>query len=127
MRSTRLSFAAVRRVGLTLAGVEESTMYGAPALKVGKQMFACMASHKSAEPNALVVRMDVDRRDELIAADPAVYYLTDHYLHYPSVYRAIESGAAGRASGSAAHGVAVCVDHAPAQNLEQETPITIAD
>jgi hypothetical protein len=80
-----LGFDAVRAVGLGLPGVEEGTMYGAPALKVGKKMFACLASHTSAEPNSLVVRMDIDRRDELIAADPAAYYITDHYLHYPSV------------------------------------------
>ncbi len=60
-------------------------MYGAPALKVRGHMFACMASHKSAEPNTLVVRIGFDRRDELIAADPGTYYLKDHYENYPSV------------------------------------------
>src|SRR6476661_5085587 len=78
-------FALVRRFGLSLPQVEETTMYGAPALEVRGKMFACMASHKSAEPGTLVVRMDFDQRDELIATDPSTYYLTDHYVGYTSV------------------------------------------
>jgi len=60
-------------------------MYGSPALKVGGQMFACIASHKSAEPNTLIVWMDVAQRDALIAEDPDTYYLKDHYVGYPVV------------------------------------------
>jgi hypothetical protein len=48
-------------------------------------MFVCMASHKSAEPNTLAVRMDFADRDALIEADPDTYYLKDHYLDYPCV------------------------------------------
>jgi hypothetical protein len=48
-------------------------------------MFACCAINKSAEPDSLVVRMDFDQRDELIAADPETYYLTDHYVGYGCV------------------------------------------
>jgi hypothetical protein len=79
------AFATVRALGLALPGVEEGTMYGTPALKVGGRMFACIASHKSAEPNTLVVVIDFASRDELIAADPETYYLKDHYVGYPSV------------------------------------------
>ncbi len=80
-----MRFATVRKLGLALPDVEESTMYRAPALKVRGHMFACMASHKSAEPNSLVVLVGFDHRAELIAADPETYYLKDHYLNYPSV------------------------------------------
>jgi hypothetical protein len=31
------------------------------------------------------VRIDFSQRDELIAGEPDVYYLTDHYVNYPSV------------------------------------------
>ncbi len=78
-------FELVRKFGLSLPDVEESTMYGTPALKVRGKMFVCIASHKSAEPHTLVVRMAFDRRDELIAADPSTYYLTDHYVGYTTV------------------------------------------
>jgi hypothetical protein len=71
-----MRFATVRKLGLALPDVAQSTMYGAPALRVRGHMFACMASHKSAEPNTLVVRVGFDQRDELIAADPEVSLLT---------------------------------------------------
>ena len=80
-----MTFRAVREIGLRLPGAEEATMYGAPALKVGGKMFACIASHKSAEPNTLAVRMDFAQRDALIAEDPETYYLEDHYVGYPVV------------------------------------------
>jgi hypothetical protein len=48
-------------------------------------MFACMASHRSAEPGSLVVLVDFPRREELLAEAPDIYYVTDHYLGYPSV------------------------------------------
>lgn len=83
--SRAASFAAVRAVGRQLPGVEESTMYGAPALKVRGRMIACMASHKSAEPDTLVVMMPVDQRNALIEEEPGTYYLKEHYQNYPVV------------------------------------------
>lgn len=65
--------------------MEESTSYGKPALTVHGKMFVCMPSHKSAEPDSLVVRVDFDERAELLAGDPEVYYITDHYTDYPAV------------------------------------------
>lgn len=85
MARQRDDFDVVRKLGLDLPDVEEGTMYGAPALKVRGKLLACMASHKSAEPGSLVVRMDFEDRDALIADDPRVYYVKPHYLGYPSV------------------------------------------
>lgn len=85
MAARRVDFGVVRKLGLELPDVEESTMYGAPALKIRGKLLACMASHRSAEPGSLVVRTDFDDRDALIADDPAVYYVKPHYLEYPSV------------------------------------------
>jgi len=79
------TFDAVRAIGRTLPDVEESTMYRAPALKIRGKLLACMASHKSAEPNTLVVRLAFEDRDALIADDPQTYYLKPHYEGYPSV------------------------------------------
>src|SRR5260370_33991901 len=72
-------------MGLALPGVEESTMYGSPALKIGKRLLACIAINKSAEPGSLVVRIPFDHREELLATAPDVYYLTDHYVNHPVV------------------------------------------
>ena len=48
---------------------------GQPALKVHGKMFVCFASHKSAEPNSLVVMMAFADRDALVENEPATYYL----------------------------------------------------
>jgi hypothetical protein len=85
MPRRRDAFDSVRTIGRTLPDVEESTMYGQPALKVHGKLLACIASHKSAEPNTLVVRLDFEDRDALIADDPRTYYLKPHYEGYPSV------------------------------------------
>jgi hypothetical protein len=75
----KISFDTVREMGLALPDVEEGTTYGSPALKVRGKMFACLAIHRSAEPDSLAIRIDFDQREELMAADPATYYLTDHF------------------------------------------------
>jgi hypothetical protein len=79
------SFRRVEAIGRTLPDVEVTTAWGQPALKVRGKMFVCIASHKSAEPGTLVVRMDIAARDALIADDPATYYLKEHYVGYPCV------------------------------------------
>ena len=37
------------------------------------------------ELDALVVPMGIEAREELIAADPETYFITDHYLKYPYI------------------------------------------
>lgn len=85
MTKERITFATVRELGRALPDVEEGTTYGSPALKVRGKMFACLAVHRSADPDSLAVRIDFHQRDELMAADPQTYYLTDHYVNYPVV------------------------------------------
>jgi hypothetical protein len=80
-----INFDTVRNIGLALPGVEESTAYGQPALKIHGQLLACVPTNRSAEPASLVVRVDLDDRAELLAADPDVYYVTDHYAGYSAV------------------------------------------
>jgi hypothetical protein len=79
------TFKTVESIARTLPGVEVTTAYGQPALKAGGKMFVCIASHKSAEPGTLMVRMDFADRDALVEDDPGTYYLEDHYLPYPCV------------------------------------------
>ena len=85
MPKNTINFDTVRKIGLTLPGVEASTAFGAPALKVRGKLLACVPTHRSAEPNSLVVRVGFDDRAELLAADPDVYYVTDHYVGYTAV------------------------------------------
>jgi hypothetical protein len=73
------TFDTVRKIALTLDNTEGSTSYGTPAFKVGGALFARLRE----DSESLVVRMDFDQRQELLAADPDTYYITDHYLNYP--------------------------------------------
>lgn len=68
-----------------MAEVERGTAYGSPALKYRGKLLACIAVHKSAEPNSLAVRIAFEDRAALIKTDPDVYYLTPHYVDYPVV------------------------------------------
>jgi hypothetical protein len=78
-------FKLVESIGRTLPGVEVTTTWGQPTLKVRGKMFVCGASHKSAEQNTLVVMMDFADRDALLEDDPDTYYLKEHYVNYPCV------------------------------------------
>ncbi len=79
-------FEMVRTVGLALPGVEAGTKYdGSPALKLGGRFMAGLATHPSAEPDTLVVRVGSDERACLIEDAPDTYYLTDYYRRHPVV------------------------------------------
>ena len=80
-----MTFRTVRAIGLRMPDVVEATMYGSPALKLGGRLIACIASHKSAEHNTLVMRTDFEQRDALIAEEPDTYYLKEHYKTFPVV------------------------------------------
>ena len=69
----RHTFAAVEAIGGALPDVDVTTAWGQPALKVHGKVFVCMASHKSAEPNSLIVRTAFADRDALVEEDPATY------------------------------------------------------
>jgi len=85
MPRTRINFDVVKRIGLQFPDVQESTVYRSPALKLRRDLMTCIAIHKSAELNSIVIQVGFDKRAELIAADPKTYYLTDHYVNYPVV------------------------------------------
>jgi hypothetical protein len=69
---------AIRDMAIALEGVEERPSYGTPGFRVNDTLF--LRVHDDGE--SLVVRCDFEQREELMAADPATYYITDHYLNY---------------------------------------------
>ena len=62
-----------------LPGVEIGTSYATPALFVRKKLIARLRE----DAETVVVRTDLLDRDVLIAADPAGFFLTDHYRAHP--------------------------------------------
>ena len=90
MTSKKITFATVREAALRLPDVEESILHGAPSLKVSGRLLACPALHKSAEPNSLMVKMDLEDRNRLLETQPNIYYVTDHYVNHPAVLVRLE-------------------------------------
>jgi len=80
------AFDLVKAVGLTLPDVDAAIKYdGSPILKTGGCFMAGLASHRSAEPGTLVVRMGLEEREWLLEDAPDIYYVTDYYRPYPLV------------------------------------------
>ena len=79
-------FDRVRKAALALPDVEATIRYdGSPVLKAGGVFMASLATHPSAEPETLVVKVAIEDRGVLIEDAPETYYLTDHYRPYPVV------------------------------------------
>jgi hypothetical protein len=76
-----LAFGDVRKMALALEKVKESTSYGTPAFKIGGKLIARLRE----DGESLVVGTTFEEREEMMAADPETYYITDHYLKYPWV------------------------------------------
>jgi hypothetical protein len=76
-----LSFDDVCRLGLCLPGAAKSTSYGTPALKVDGKLFARLKE----DGETLVMKMDIVSRDLVLAAQPKIFFLTDHYRDWPYV------------------------------------------
>ncbi len=85
MPSRAIDFDVVRSVGVALPDVKDASSSRGTALKVKGKLLACEAIHKSAEPNSLMVRISLKRREELLAQGGEAYYLTDHYAPYPAI------------------------------------------
>ena len=77
----KLSLSAIRRVALSLPGVEEGTSYGTPAWRAGKRMLARL--HQ--DGHSIVLKIGNETRDHLLQADPETFFVTDHYRGYPMV------------------------------------------
>ena len=74
-----VTFAQVRLAAQEFPGVEDSTSYGTPALKVRGKLLARL--HQSGE--CVVLRADLLDREILMQSDSEVFYITDHYRDYP--------------------------------------------
>jgi hypothetical protein len=78
MRTKPPSFEDVRRIALSLPGVEEGLSYGTPGFRVSGRLFARIKE----DGVTLVVRTDRDTRDILLEANPAAFFVTPHYQGY---------------------------------------------
>ena len=66
-------------LALCLPGMEVSTAYGTPALRLRGKLMARLLE----DEQTLVVKTDFFTRHLLLEAEPRMYFFTDHYRDYP--------------------------------------------
>lgn len=77
-----MTYDEVRQIALKLPGVEDSTSYGTPSLKV-KGKF--MTRLREDGDTIVMTGVESDERAMLIETRPEMFYVTDHYLGWPTV------------------------------------------
>src|SRR5436853_5795505 len=85
-RKAAITFDTVRELAEDIPGVEETTAYNTPVLKVNGRIFAGIPINREVEPDSAMLYVeDFDARDALIAEQPDVYYVKPHYESNPVV------------------------------------------
>jgi len=80
MSAADREIARAARLAAHLPGVEVSTWYGTPALKVAGKGFARWKA-----PGELMVLCPLGLKEALIEAEPGLYYETAHYRGWPAM------------------------------------------
>ena len=91
-------FAAAAKLAARFPGIEVSTSYGTPAIKV-KGKF--MARLRTEAEGWLAIKCDFIDREVLLQAAPHVFHLTPHYQNYPMILvdlATIDEGGARRSA-----------------------------
>jgi hypothetical protein len=78
-KGRNVNWKTVPELALDLPGAEEGTSYGTPAVKVQGKLFLRLRE----DNESFVLRCDSENRELLIAEQPEVFFITDHYLNYP--------------------------------------------
>ncbi len=82
-----LTWTDVLEVAQELPEVEETTSYGRPTLKVRGKFVAALR----ANPDAVVVKCDLDEKPFLLDARPDVLFETPHYRGYGAMLVRLEA------------------------------------
>jgi len=80
--------AEARRIALSFAGTEERLSYGSPCIFIGKKVFVRIGTRERG--TAQMNTESFEERDHLIAADPAVFFITDHFRNYKAALARID-------------------------------------
>jgi hypothetical protein len=70
---------SVRKIAMSLGKTLERPSYGTPGFFVGKKIFARFLE----DGDSVVLKIDPNRREILMRADPQTYFITEHYRNYP--------------------------------------------
>ena len=121
------TFDDVRRIGLALAEVTESTSYGTPSLKVNGKSLCRQWSDREHDRDGihdtevLVVFCELDVKDALIEASEGVLFSTTHYHDYGAML--IDSPMLSRMTSPTGSKTATGFEHQPG-SCECSTPLS---
>lgn len=77
-----LTFRRIEQLAKRFPGIETSTSYGTPALKVARKLILRMHDRE----DAIVVLLNtLEEQQQLLSRDPMQYFITDHYAGYAAV------------------------------------------
>jgi len=76
-----ITYAQVVKLAKTYPGVEETTSWGNPSLKVKGKLLAVLKE----DEETLVLRVPMEMKDFLLGADPGLFWTTPHYDGYAAV------------------------------------------
>lgn len=72
--------AQARKIALSFPGAQERISQGSAAVYVGDELLVRLGTR---EPGTLLLRTQTtDERDMMIQAEPALFYITDHFRTY---------------------------------------------
>jgi hypothetical protein len=77
----KLGWDDVCRMGEKLPGVAQDVYFGRPALKVKGKFMVLLRD----DGENLVLHIDQDARELLMAMDPGTFHITDHYRKHPAL------------------------------------------
>lgn len=87
-RGTKLpaAYEVARKLAHEFPGMEDSTSYRTPSLKVKGKFLARLRE----DNETLAIRTTFLERDFLLSSDPGVYFITEHYRNYPAILIRLE-------------------------------------
>src|SRR5882724_6107760 len=91
MARRKLSLPMIRRAVRALPDVEEGMSYRTPAWRHRGKLLARL--HQDGE--SIVLKVGNQTRDHLLQADPQTFFVTDHYVGYPTVLARLDRLSAG--------------------------------
>ena len=75
-----LTAAQARKIALSFDGAFERWSQGGPEIRIGDDFFVRIGTR---EPGTVQLRIDsIEERDAMIAAEPHLFYITDHFRSY---------------------------------------------
>jgi len=83
-----LTWTDVVEMARSMPGVEESTSYGTPALKVRGKL---IARHRTDDDSSVMLHCELDEKDALVASSDAGFFTEPHYDGYAAILVRLES------------------------------------